>query len=207
MKIHFLFLFFIVFFIVSCSTDTATDFVNIPVKLKTSNNQLQTNFDSCLLLTQQLIKTQVSNKEFSKYFSLSKRATGFEYNYVEQNISDTLFLLPKTYHIFYDFVYKGDTISSFRADFDSTIKIIGYRDFNLLAFRQFIDKKLTISRAEATTIALNNGMKSKDLELIFKVSADKFYWECKNDCNGCLFLDIDAKTGSIIGQGKVVYKY
>ena len=194
-------------FVVSCSTDTPKDFLDTPVKLKTSNKQLQSNFDSCLRLTQQLIKTQVSDKEFLKYFSLSKRATGFEYNYVVLNISDTLFQLPKTYQIFYDFVYKGDTLTSFRADFDSILKIIDYRNFHLLAFRQFIDKKLTVTKAEATTIALNNGMKSEDLELIFKCSADKFYWECKNDCNGCLYLDIDAKTGNIIGQGKVVYQY
>ncbi|MEI9943259.1 MAG: hypothetical protein WDN26_03485 [Chitinophagaceae bacterium] len=181
--------------------------MDIPVKLKTSNKQLQSNFDSCLRLTQQLIKTQVSDKEFSKYFSLSKNATGFEYDYVVQHISDTLFQLPKTYQIFYDFVYKGDTLTSFRADFDSVTKIIDYRNFHLLAFRQFIDKKLPVKRAGATTIALNNGMKRQDLELIFKCSAGKFYWECKNDCDDCLYLDIDAKTGNIIEQGKVVYQY
>jgi len=207
LKIYFPLSFFILVFVVSCSTDTSKDFVDIPIKLKTSNKQLQSNFDSCLRLTQQLIKTQVSDKEFSKYFSLSKRATGFEYNYVVLNISDTLFQLPKAYQIFYDFVYKGDTLTSFRADFDSIIKIIDYRNFHLLAFRQFIDKKLTVTRTKATTIALNNGMKSEDLELIFKCSEDKFYWECKNDCNGCLYLDIYAKTGNIIGQGKVVYQY
>jgi len=194
-------------FVASCSTDTPKNIVDIPIQLKTSNKQLQSNFDSCLRLTLQLIKTQVSDKEFSKYFSLSKRATGFEYNYVVLNIPDTLFQLPKTYQIFYDFVYKGDTLTSFRADFDSIIKIIDYRNFNLLAFRQFIDKKLTVTRNEATIIAMNNGMKSEDLELIFKCSADKFYWECKNDCNDCLYLDIDAKTGNIIGQGKIVYQY
>ena len=56
-------------------------------------------------------------------------------------------------------------------------------------------------------IAFKNGMKRQDLELIFNCSADKFYWECKNDCDGCLYLDIDAKTGNIIGQGKTVYQY
>lgn len=195
------------FFVVSCSTDTPKGLVDIPVKLKTSNKQLQSNFDSCLRLTQQLIKTKVSDKEFSKYFSLSRRATGFEYAYVVQHISDSLFQLPKAYQIFYDFVYNADTLTSFRTDFDSLTKIIDYRNFHLLAFRQFIDKKLTVTRAEATTIALNNGMKSEGFELIFKCSADKFYWECKNDCNGCLNLAIDAKTGNIIGQGKVVYQY
>ena len=77
----------------------------------------------------------------------------------------------------------------------------------MLAFRQFIEKKLTVTRDDATTIALNNGMKRQDLELIFNCSADKFYWECKNDCDGCLYLNVDAKTGNIIGQGKVVYQY
>ena len=192
---------------VSCSIDTDPKLAVSFVKLRTSNKHLQSNFDSCLQLTQQLIMTQVSDKEFAEYFSLNKRATGFEYNYVVHHMSDSLFQLPNTYQIFYDFVYNGDTITSFRADFDSITKIIDYRNFHILAFRKFIDKKLTVTRAEATTIALNNGMKSQDLELIFNCSADKFYWECKNDCDGCLYLDIDAKSGKIIGQGKVVYQY
>jgi len=198
---------FLTLFVVSCSTGTHPKLGVNPVKLITSNKQLQSNFDSCLRLTQQLIMTQISDKEFAEYFSLNKRATGFEYDYVVHHMSDSLLQLPKSYQIFYDFVYKGDTITSFRADFDSITKIIDYRNFHLLAFRQFIDKKLSVTRAEATTIALNNGMKSQDLELIFNCSADKFYWECKNDCDGCLYLDIDAKTGNIIGQGKVVYQY
>ncbi|MGB4772688.1 MAG: hypothetical protein WBP58_14570 [Chitinophagaceae bacterium] len=207
MKIFFLLSFLITLFAVSCSTDRPTEHVDIPVKLKTSNKQLQSNFYSCLRLTQQLIKTQVSDKEFSEYFSLNKRATGFEYDNVVWTISDTLFELPKSYQIFYDFIYKGDTLSSFRADFDANIKAIDYRNFHLLAFRKFIDNELTITRPTATEIALKNGMKRKDLELIFYCSADKFYWECKNNCDGCLYLDIDAKTGGIIGQGKVVYQY
>lgn len=207
LKIYLPLSFLITLFVVSCSTDTPIELVGIPVKLKTSNKQLQSNFDSCLRLTQQLIKTQVSDKEFSKYFSLSKRATGFEYDYAVRHISDTLLQLPKSYQIFYDFVYKGDTLTSFRADFDSSTKIIDYRNFHLLAFRYFIDKNLTVTKTKATEIVLKNGMKSQDLELIFRCSADKFYWECKNNCNGCLYLDIDAKTGKIIGQGKVVYQY
>ena len=199
--------FLITLFVVSCSTDTQRKLVATSVKLRTPNKQLQSNFDNCLRLTQQLIKAQVSEKEFTEYFSLSKRATGFEYNYIVRHMLDSLSQLPKTYQIFYDFVYKGDTLTSFRADFDSNAKIIGYRNFHLLAFRQFIDKKLTITRAEATTIALKNGMKRKDLEIIFNCSADKFYWESKNDCDSCLYLDIDAKSGRIIGQGKVVYQY
>jgi hypothetical protein len=205
LKIYLPLLLLIIIFEVSCSTDTPKLFLENPIKLRTSNKQLQSNFDSCLRFTQQLIKTQVSDKEFLKYFSLSKRATSFEYDYDAQHISDTLFQLPKTYQIFYDFVYKGDTLTSFRAYFDSNAKIIDYRNFHLLAF--LIDKKLTVTREDATTIALKNGMKRQDLELIFNCSADKFYWKCKNDCNGCLYLDIDAKTGNIIGKGTVVYKY
>ena len=194
-------------FVISCSTDAPIKDVDISLKLRTSNKRLQANFDSCIRLTRRLIKTQVSDKEFSKYFRLSKRATGFEYGYVVWHISDTLSQLPKAYQIFYDFVYKGDTLASFRADFDSNTNIIDYRKFHLIAFRQFIDKKLTVTRVEATTIALNNGMKRQNLELIFKCSADRFYWECKNDCDGCLFLDVDAKAGKMIGKGKIVYQY
>jgi hypothetical protein len=207
MKIYLSFSFLITLFVVSCSTDTSIELIDIPLKLKTSNKQLQSNFDSCIRLAEQLIKTQVSDKEFSKYFSLNKRVTGFEYDNVVLNISDTVTQMPKGYQIFYDFVYKGDTINSFRADFDSNTKIIDYCNFHLLAFRQFIDKKMTITRAKATTIALNNGMKRQNLELIFNCSPNKFYWECKNDCDGCLYLEIDPFTGNIIGQGKVVYQY
>jgi hypothetical protein len=194
-------------FAVSCSWDRPKKLVDISVKLKTSNKQLQSNFDNCLRLTQQLIKTKVNDTEFSKHFSLSKRATGFEYDNIFLSISDTLFELPRSYQIFYDFVYKGDTLSSFRADFDDNIKAIDYRNFHLLAFRKFIDKELTITKSIATKIALKNGMKRKDLQLTFHCSAEKFYWECKNDCDDCLYLHIDAKTGGIIGQGKVVYQY
>lgn len=115
--------------------------------------------------------------------------------------------MPNGYQIFYDFIYKGDTLSLFRADFDSSIKVIYYRNFHLTAFKQFIDGNLTITRTNAIEIALKNGMKRHDLDPILNCSADKFYWECKNDCDGCLYLEIDAKTGKIIGQGKVVYEY
>lgn len=201
------FSFLITLFVVSCSSSTPTNFADITVKLKTSNKQLQSNFDSCLRLTQQLIKTKLSEEEFSEYFSLSKRVTGFEYDNVVWHLSDTLLELPKSYRIFYDFVYRGDTLSSFRTDFDADIKIIDYRNFHLLAFRKFIDKELIITKSEAAEIALKNGMKRQGLKLIFNCSSDKFHWECKNYCEGCLYLDIDAKTGNIIRQGKVVYQY
>ena len=116
--------FLVTLFAVSCSTYRPTELVDIPVKLKSANKQLQSNFDSCLRLTQQLIRTQVSDKEFSEYFSLNKRATGFEYDNVVLSMSDTLFELPKGYQIFYDFIYKGDTLSSFRADFDANLNAI-----------------------------------------------------------------------------------
>lgn len=206
MKIYLPLSIVLLLFIVSCSNDKDKKFIDIPIKLKTSNRQLQSNFDSCLLLTKQLIKTQVSDKEFSEYFNLSKRATGFEYDNVVWSISDTLVELPKGYQIFYDFVYKGDTLSSFRADFDANMKVIDYRNFHLLAFRKFINKELTITKSMAAEIALKNGMERQDLELIFQCSAEKFYWECKNSCDGCLYLKIDAKTGKIIEQGKVVYQ-
>lgn len=181
--------------------------MEIPVQLKTSYGQLKSNFESCLRLTQQLIKKQVSDKEFSEHFSLNTRATGFVFDNAILHISDTLSKMPKSYQIFYDFEYKGDTISSFRGDFDSNMKIIDYRNFHLLAFRQFIDKELKITKTKATDIALKNGMKRQGLELVLNCSADKFYWECKNDCDRCLYLNVDAKTGNIIGQGKVVYHY
>jgi len=200
------FFFLILLFIVCCATDTSNKVKEVPIHLKTSNEQLKLNFDSCLRLTQQLIKEQISDKEFSEYFSLDRRATGFEYDNLVLQITDTLSQMPKSYQIFYDFIFKGDTISSFRADFDSTLKNIDYRNFHLIAFRQFIDKELPITKTKATEIALENGMKGQDLDLIFNCSSDMFYWECKNYCNGCLSLDIDAKTGNIIRRGKAVYQ-
>ncbi len=154
-----------------------------------------------------VLKTKVSEKEFYEYFSFNKRATGFEYKNVFLSVSDTLTQIPISYQIFYDFLYKGDTIGLFRADFDSSLKIIDYRNFHLTAFRQFIDNKLTITRTKAIEIAVKNGMKRQGLAPILNCSANKFYWECKTDCDRCLYLDIDARTGKIIGQGKVVYEY
>lgn len=199
--------FTIALLVVSCSTDTHPKFVDKSIRLRTSNKQLQSNFDSCLYLTQQLLKTQVSDQEFAEYFSLNTRATGFEYDNAVWHLSDTLLKSPKSYQIFYDFIYKGDTLSSFRADFDANITVIDYRKFHLLAFRKFIDKELTITKPKAAEIALKNGIKRQDLELIFICSVDKFYWECKNHCDGCLYLNIDAKTGNVVGQGKVFYQY
>ncbi|TXF79231.1 hypothetical protein [Chryseobacterium sp.] len=182
-------------------------FKETPILLKTSNQRLKTNFDSCLSLTRQLINKQISEKEFSEYFHFNNIASGFEYDNVILGISDSLSEMPKSYQIFYDFVYKGDTISSFRSDFDANIKIIDYRKFHLLAFRKFIDKDLLITKTKATEIALNNGMKEKDLDLILNCTTDKFYWKCENKCDNCLYLEIDAKTGNIIGRGKVVNRY
>lgn len=207
LKIHLLLSFLATLFLVSCSTDAQQKNVTTSIKLKTSNKQLQLNFDSCLRLTQQLIKTKVSVKEFYEYFSFDTRATGLEYENVFLSVNDTLTQMPNSYQIFYDFLYKGDTLSLFRADFDSSLKIIDYRKFYLTAFRQFIDKKLTITRIRAIEIALKNGMTEQGLDPILNCSEEKFYWECKNDCDGCLYLYIDAKTGNIIGQGKVVYQY
>ena len=217
MKIYLPLSFLAILFVADCTTDTPKKIVDIPVKLKTSKKKLQSNFDSCLLLTQQLIKKRISGKEFSEYFSLSLRATGFEYDYVVRQITDTLIQLPKTYQIFYDFIYKGDTVSLFRADFDSTVKIIDYWYFHLLAFRKFINKELTITSDKAKQIAIDNGMKSQNLDALFKCSKEYpdttnnnsviYSWECKNNCNGCLYLGIDAKTGNIIERGKVIYQY
>ena len=53
----------------------------------------------------------------------------------------------------------------------------------------------------------HQGMKRKNLEVTLNCSADKFYWKCENDCNDCLYLGIDAKTGNIIEHGRVVYQY
>ena len=207
MKTYFLFSCFATLFLVSCSTDAQQQNVITSVKLRTSNKQLQSNFDSCLHLTQKLLKTKFSVNEFHEYFSFDKRATGLEYQNVVSSVDDTLTQIPNTYQIFYDFLYKGDTLSAFRADFDSSLKIIDFRNFHLTAFRQFINKKLTITRTKAIEIALKNGMTRQGLDPILNCSANKFYWECKNYCDGCLSLDIDAKTGSIIAQGKVVYQY
>lgn len=198
--------FFLMVFLLSCSTD-AQKVPEQTVRLKTSNEQLQTNFDSCLQVTQGLIRSQISEKELSQYFTLGTRATGFEYDYIVQHIKDTLLELPKGYQIFYDFIFKGDTISSFRADFDSALKVVNYRKFHLTAFRQFIDGKLRISKSEATDIAVNNGMKRENISVILNCTANKFLWTCENSCNGCLSLDIDAKTGDIVRKGKNIYQY
>ncbi len=194
-------------FIISCSTNSQSNLAANSVTLRTSNRQLQSNFDSCIRLTQQLIKKTISDKEFYQFFSFDTRATGLEYDNVVFGVFDTLSQMAKGYQIFYDFIFKGDTLSSFRVDLDSTLKIIDYRSFHLTAFRQFLDNKLTITKSLSIDIAVRNGMKRKGLEPVLNCSADKFYWECKNDCNGCLYLDIDAKTGNIIGKGKVVYQY
>ncbi|WP_204315201.1 hypothetical protein, partial [Klebsiella pneumoniae] len=70
------------------------------------------------------------DKEFYAYFSFDIRATGFEYGNVVLSVKDTLTQMPNSYQIFYDFLHKGDTLSLFRADFDSSLKVIDYRNFH-----------------------------------------------------------------------------
>lgn len=207
MKLHLLLSFFISHFLVSCSTDAQQKNATTLIKLRTSNKQLQSNFDSCIRSTEQLLKTKFSDKEFCNYFVFDARSTGLEYKNVVLNVEDTITQMPNGYQIFYYFLYNGDTLSLFRADFDSTLKIIDYFNFHLSAFRQFVDKKLTITRTKAIEIAVKKGMKQQGLDPILNCSANKFYWECKNDCNGCLVIYIDAKTGNLIAEGKVVYEF
>lgn len=207
LKTHLLISFCIILLFSSCSTDAQQKQATTSIKLRTSNKQLQSNFDSCLRLTQQLIKKKVSDKEYHEYFGFDTRATGLEYENVVLNVNDTLTQMPNGYQIFYDFLYNDDTLSLFRADFDSSLKIIDYQNFHLAAFKQFIDRKLTVTRTKAIEIALKNGMKKQGLDPILNCSADKFYWECKNDCDGCLYLEIDVKTGKIVEKGKVIYQY
>ena len=207
LRIFLLFSFLLISFLVNCSTDPRSHPITASVKLRTSSKQLQSNFDSCLGLTQQLIKTQISDKEFFQFFKFDKRSTGFEYENVVFSVSDTLSQIPKVYQIFYEFIFKGDTISAFRVDYDSTLKIIDYRNFHLSAFKKFIDGKLTITKSLAINIAVRNKMIREGLDPILNCSADKFYWECRNDCNDCIYFEIDAKSGGIIGRGKVVYEY
>jgi hypothetical protein len=205
--VNFLFSLGITLFFTCCLADAHQNIAAASVKLRTSNKQLQFNFDSCLGLTQQLLKTKISDAELEEYFGFDTRATGFGYKNVVLSVKDTLMQLLNSYHIFYDFLYKGDTLSSFRSDFDSSLKVIDYRSFHLDAFRQFIDKKLTITKKIASDIAVKNGMKRQGLDPILNYSPERFYWECKDDCDGCLYLEIDAKTGEIFGRGKVVYEY
>lgn len=207
LKKYFLFSLWVTLYFGSCSTGEQQMHSTNLVKLKAFDKSLQSNFDSCLHLTQQLIRTKFTEEEFYKYFSLDKRATSFEYKNGVLSVKDSLTEIPRSYQVFYDFVYNGDTLSSFRADFDSILEVIDYRNFHLNAFRQFIDKKLTITRTIAIEIAVKKGMKRQGLDPILNCTADRFYWECKNDCDGCLYINIDAKTGNIIGQGKVIYQY
>ena len=60
--------------------------------------------------------------------------------------------MPKSYEIFYDFIYKDDTLSSFRADFDSTLKAIDYMDDG-----SPIKLKITIDAKEGSAIFDFNG--------------------------------------------------
>jgi hypothetical protein len=194
------------------------------IELITFDSTIENDFNKCLEKAQEIIEKDFSRVEFFKYFSLNKRATGFEFDNVVYNLRDTIKSKPKTYQIFYDFNIDSDTISFFRIDFDSMLRPIYYENDKLRGFRLFADNKLKIGMKEATKIALENGIYGENSIIAFRVilprvdsdtavsaianedsdnKKEVFYWEMAMYCDGCNHLDIDAKDGRIIYKGKV----
>lgn len=106
LKIHLVFYFLMTLIFVNCSPNSDQKNLTNSVKLRTSNKQLQSNFDSCLHVTQRLLQTKFSEKELYEYFRFDTRATGLEYENVVLSAKDTLTHEPKNYQIFYDFYIK-----------------------------------------------------------------------------------------------------
>lgn len=222
MKNIFLFILFSILF--GCKTNIKK-FEKI--NLITKDTTIQNNFNKILDKTQMLIEMKFTKDEFYKYFSLNKRATGFEYEYVVYHLKDTLSNKPITYQVFYDFNINLDTISTFRADYDSAVNLISYDFEKLQAFRLFADHKLKIGRKEAIKIAQKNGIYGEDSHIIFRASIknvadsvvqaadmndsnnknEMFIWEMQKYCEGCNYLIIDAKDGKLIGKGKTTSEH
>ena len=199
--------------LLNCNTQWTKTYKNDIIQLRTSNPLIIKKFDSCLLITQSLIRREITEAEFYKYFRFNKRETGLLYKYNVHQISDSLKDIPEGYSIFYDFIYKGDTISSFNADFDSSLNLTFYRFYHLIAFRKFLDKELTIAKNEAMQIAMAKGINGKGIQPIFNTSkyypdtlnrkSVQYYWTVSGDCDGCKIINIDAKTGEVIQKGEV----
>ncbi|MBK7640978.1 MAG: hypothetical protein IPJ22_13330 [Bacteroidetes bacterium] len=219
MKFFMLVSFFII--IVGCKSDLKK---REKIELITQDSTIQGDFNKCLEKSQNIIERKFSRDEFFKYFSLNKRATGFEYDNSVYSIRDTLKSKPNTYQIFYDFSINSDTISFFRIDFDSLLRPIYYEKDKLIGFRLFADNKLKIGKKEATKIALENGIYGEESSIAFRVNLPRvesdtavsaianensdnkkevFYWEMLMYCDGCNHLNIDAKDGRLIYKGKM----
>ena len=190
---------------------------HVPVILKTENRVIQQQFDSCLYLAKALIYRKFSVDEADRYFVLNEGSSGLDYGSNVISVSDTLTGQPLGYRLNFDFILDQDTIGAFSVDLSADIQVKYYRYYHLQAFRAFADGDLVINKEEAKKLATENGVKSKSLEPIFRCSRDypdtlrndavQYYWDASSDCNQCLTLKIDAKTGQVFDKGRVVVIY
>ena len=155
---------------------------------------------------------------------------GFSYPYWVASASDTLPGPAQKYEFSYSLLHQGDTIASALVTIGPDRRVYPSELAELIAYQRFITGDLEIGPKQAVGVAVGAGVKQKGAEADFYVGgftpdtltrlqqASAYYqevianprtcyWLVENDCNGCVRLKINASSGKVFGQDKIIFVY
>jgi len=204
------------------------------IHLKTTDITLINNFIKAKLLADSIIVTVFNSDSALSCFNIKY---SFLYNNWEKSSTDSLVGKPEKYIFFYNLRTGNDTIySSACIEIDTLNRILFFDFAHFVALKKIFNREMKINQSMAKKIGVNNGVSSNELIALLKYDVDrgsyidnvdsiynfnqfktywndmrtnkhKFYWHIKNNCNGCVWVMIDADTGEIYDKGKVRYIY
>jgi hypothetical protein len=178
-------------------------------------------------LADSIVKLVINDKRYYKFLTTEY---GFTYPYWEKHLKDTLTGPAKEYKFYYGLLHDGDTIKSAIVSINSDMRINTCEIYELIAYKKFLNGKLSIGPKEALKEATAYGIKEKGVSMTFHASyysldkladiqhvstlyekalidSGKFFWEISNDCNGCVSLKVDAASGEVFDKGNIQYIY
>jgi len=206
----------------------------IDLALKTKDSSLIKNFEQAKMLADSMVVTIFNTDSVLSQFNIRY---GFDYDYWVKSNKDSLFVKPKKYEFLYNLRIDNDTIfSSASIEIDTLHQILNCDFPSFVGLKKLYYRELKINQLKAKKIAINNGVSSNGLTVLFKHKKNgsrnmqdpdsiynfnkfkiywvnmqsmkyKFYWHVKNNCNGCVWLMIDSENGEIFDKGRVRYIY
>lgn len=156
---------------------------------------------------------------------------GFSYPNWEASPKDTLAGPARKYKFYYGLLHQGDTVQSAIISIGSDLRIHPSELAEVAAYQQFLQGELAIGRRKAVSLATQYGLQEAGATVTFHsanvalidtlpslqavrsyyaylaIHPTFFYWELRNDCDGCAWLKIGARTGQILEQGKTQIMY